>query len=93
VPPAQAATQWLEAWTGSGIVFVPDAELPLAALARPAVPIALLIGPEGGLDEREIRAALARGFHPVRFGPRVLRTETAAAAALAVLQSTWGDAR
>jgi len=91
--PAQVVTPWLDAWTGSGIVFAPDADRSLAALAQPPAPLALLIGPEGGFDKRELRAARARDFHPVRFGPRVLRTETAAAAALAVLQSMWGDGR
>jgi 16S rRNA (uracil1498-N3)-methyltransferase len=93
VRPAQGVSQWLEAWTGSGIVFAPDAQCSLAALAQPPAPVALLIGPEGGFDEREMRAARARDFHPVRLGPRVLRTETAAAASLAVLQSMWGDGR
>jgi 16S rRNA (uracil1498-N3)-methyltransferase len=93
VSPPQAVNEWLRASAGSGIVFAPDAECSLASLAQPPGPLALLIGPEGGFDDRELRAALARGFHPVRFGPRVLRTETAAVAALAVLQSTWGDAR
>lgn len=52
---------------------------------------ALLVGPEGGLTEDEISAAIRRGFSAVTFGPRVLRTETAPAAALAVLQSRYGD--
>jgi len=53
--------------------------------------IDLLIGPESGLDEREIDAALSAGFQGVRAGPRVLRTETAGPAALAVLQARFGD--
>jgi 16S rRNA (uracil1498-N3)-methyltransferase len=93
ISPPQPMTEWLGAWEGSGIVFAPESNLSLATLAQPPAPIALLIGPEGGFDAREVRAALARDFHPVRFGPRVLRTETAAAAALAVLQSMWGDGR
>jgi len=93
VSPPQAVTEWLGAWAGSGIVFAPGAERSLAALAQPPAPLALLIGPEGGFEERELRAARARDFHPVRLGPRVLRTETAAVAALAVLQSMWGDAQ
>jgi len=93
VSPPQTVIEWLGAWAGSGIVFVPDAERSLAALAQPPAPLALLIGPEGGLDERELRATRARHFHPVQLGPRVLRTETAAVAALAVLQSMWGDGR
>jgi 16S rRNA (uracil1498-N3)-methyltransferase len=56
-------------------------------------PLELLIGPEGGLDERETAAALAAGYAAVRLGPRVLRTETAGIAALAVLQALAGDLR
>jgi 16S rRNA (uracil1498-N3)-methyltransferase len=93
VSPPQTVIEWLGAWAGSGIVFAPDADRSLAALAQPPAPLALLVGPEGGFDGRELRAARARGFHPVRLGPRVLRTETAAAAALAVLQSMWGDSQ
>lgn len=52
---------------------------------------ALLIGPEGGLSDREITAALAQGFQPLKLGPRVLRTETAPIVAISVLQSLWGD--
>jgi 16S rRNA (uracil1498-N3)-methyltransferase len=51
----------------------------------------LLIGPEGGLSAAEIELAQQAGFNPIRFGPRVMRTETAAVAALAVLQARWGD--
>ena len=52
---------------------------------------ALLIGPEGGLSEGEIAAAEQRGFLSLSLGPRVLRTETAPIAALAILQARWGD--
>jgi 16S rRNA (uracil1498-N3)-methyltransferase len=51
----------------------------------------LLIGPEGGLSQTERETAYAAGFQGVRLGPRVLRTETAALAALATLQALWGD--
>lgn len=53
--------------------------------------IVVLIGPEGGLAESEQRAAVAAGFVAVRLGPRVLRTETAAVAALTLLQHQFGD--
>ncbi|MCP0912775.1 MULTISPECIES: 16S rRNA (uracil(1498)-N(3))-methyltransferase [Legionella] len=53
--------------------------------------IALLIGPEGGLDEHEIAAAQRHGFSSLRLGPRILRTETAAITALSVLQAVSGD--
>lgn len=53
--------------------------------------IALMIGPEGGLNPAEIAAAEAAGFLPVALGPRVLRTETAPVAAMALCQWLWGD--
>ena len=53
--------------------------------------MALLIGPEGGLDDGEILAAERAGFQPLQLGPRVLRTETAPLAAIAILQARWGD--
>lgn len=53
--------------------------------------ICLLVGPEGGLGEREIEAATEKGFHPLALGPRVLRTETAPLAAISIMQSLWGD--
>jgi len=53
--------------------------------------ITVLIGPEGGLAEAEQQAAIAAGFKPVRLGPRVLRTETAALAALTLIQRDFGD--
>jgi 16S rRNA (uracil1498-N3)-methyltransferase len=54
-------------------------------------PVVLLVGPEGGFDSSEIAAAHAAGFKSCRMGPRVLRTETAALAALAALQALAGD--
>jgi 16S rRNA (uracil1498-N3)-methyltransferase len=53
----------------------------------------LLIGPEGGLDDAETAAARRAGYMGARLGPRILRTETAGIAALAVLQSMAGDLR
>jgi 16S rRNA (uracil1498-N3)-methyltransferase len=55
--------------------------------------LALLIGPEGGFDPEERRALRSLGFViPVSLGPRILRAETAAIAALALIQAAW-DAR
>jgi len=53
--------------------------------------VALLIGPEGGLDDSELDAAAAAGFAPLALGPRVLRTETAPVAAIGLCQWLWGD--
>jgi len=52
---------------------------------------ALLIGPEGGLTDEEIRRAETTGYEALQLGPRILRTETAPLAAISVLQSIWGD--
>jgi 16S rRNA (uracil1498-N3)-methyltransferase len=93
VAPPLALADWLSEWRGAGIVLLPDAEQGIAAMARPALPLAVLIGPEGGFDAREGASARAKGFAALRLGPRVLRADTAAAAAIAVVQSTWGDWR
>ncbi len=55
--------------------------------------VTLLIGPEGGLSADERAQASGRGFNGVRLGPRVLRTETAPLAAIAAIQTLWGDFR
>ena len=51
----------------------------------------LLVGPEGGLTTEEEAAALVSGFIPMRLGKRILRTESAALAAIAAMQARWGD--
>jgi 16S rRNA (uracil1498-N3)-methyltransferase len=53
--------------------------------------ISLIIGPEGGLTDAEITQATAQRVQSLTLGPRILRTETAAIAALSVLQATTGD--
>ncbi len=58
---------------------------------RPEGRVTLLVGPEGGWNAEETQAALTAGFTPLALGPRVLRTETAAVAALAAMQALWGD--
>ena len=64
-----------------------------ASAMTPGTPrdAALLIGPEGGLTDQEFAAASAEGFQLLQLGPRVLRTETAPAAALSVLSVFWGE--
>ena len=59
---------------------------------RPAR-VSLLVGPEGGFAPEEVEEARQLGFLPVSLGPRILRTETAAIAAAAVLQYALGDLR
>lgn len=68
----------------------PQAPEGLAGAAAPPS-VAVAVGPEGGFGPRDRARLTAIGFRPVRFGPRVLRTETAGPAALAVLQARHGD--
>lgn len=74
------------------LLLDPDAAGGLADTAAPSC-VRLLIGPEGGLTDAERDAAIRQGFVPVKLGPRVMRTETAALAALAAIQQRWGDFR
>jgi 16S rRNA (uracil1498-N3)-methyltransferase len=53
--------------------------------------VAIAVGPEAGFSATEEAMLGAAGFAPVRLGPRVLRTETAASAALAALNALIGD--
>ena len=64
-----------------------------ARLAELPAPTAawLLAGPEGGLSDAEEQAALRAGWTALKLGPRILRTETAALAAVAAMQQRWGD--
>lgn len=79
-----------EAGGGLRLLLAPDSDRSLKRLAPPR-DITLLVGPEGGLTARERADADRAGFTPVRFGPRVLRTETAPLAAIAAMQALWGD--
>lgn len=93
LPELMPVTPWTEALSVSAackIVLSPEATQTVRQL-QPASELALLIGPEGGLTEQEVMQAIEYDFNAIQFGPRILRTETASAAALAVLQSMWGD--
>lgn len=73
-------------WEGD----VPPLAVALSRLSRPAA-AAVLVGPEGGLARVEVEAARAAGWVPASLGPRILRTETAGPAVIAVLQHVLGD--
>ena len=76
------------------LVLDPNGDLGLAAVApRAGQSIALVVGPEGGLSERDLATLRAAGFRGLRLGPRILRTETAGLAAVAALQALYGDLR
>jgi 16S rRNA (uracil1498-N3)-methyltransferase len=72
------------------IVLAGDGEARLGMLPKPAS-VLLFVGPEGGLAAEERALLASRAFTEVRFGPRVLRTETAPIAAIATMQAFWGD--
>ncbi len=91
-PPVELG-QWLESGTrgATAAVLVPGARTRLTRIEMRDARIRLLVGPESGLADEEIEAARAAGFVEASLGPRILRTETAGLAALAVLQSIAGD--
>lgn len=73
------------------LFFEPTATATLASITTTPTTISVLIGPEGGLHQEEIALAKTHGFSGLRLGPRILRAETAVAAAISALQTRWGD--
>jgi 16S rRNA (uracil1498-N3)-methyltransferase len=92
VLPIMTVEQWLEHTRDCDLRLVLHhrTERSLGAMEKPDN-VALMIGPEGGLTAGEIALAEKEGFMPVALGPRVLRTETAPVAAMALCQWLWGD--
>jgi 16S rRNA (uracil1498-N3)-methyltransferase len=89
----QALTDWLTDFAGRGLMLDHRADATLVGQPPPDKRLTLLVGPEGGLSRNERQGAQSRGMQGVRLGPRILRTETAPLAALAVAQALWGDFR
>lgn len=86
-----ALADWLaQPSTDMRVHLDPGAAVSLAQLPA-ASGLALIVGPEGGLGERDLHALRAADSMGIRLGPRVLRTETAGIAALAALQALRGD--
>lgn len=81
------------AGTGSGrkMILAPLAGNTLKKMDSLERDIEILSGPEGGFSEDELKLAVRAGYEVVTLGPRVLRTETAAVAALTAIQVLWGD--
>jgi 16S rRNA (uracil1498-N3)-methyltransferase len=76
---------------GLKILLSPLSELALSKLNLQGEPIILAAGPEAGFSAEEEAALATQGFVPVKLGARVLRTETAALAAVAALNALKGD--
>jgi 16S rRNA (uracil1498-N3)-methyltransferase len=95
ITPALPLGKWLDELTDDGAVrlaLLPEATRSARELRFGAAGGVLVVGPEGGLGERDIGALHAANFEGLRLGPRILRTETAGLAALAALQAIHGDA-
>ncbi|POF34625.1 16S rRNA (uracil1498-N3)-methyltransferase [Roseibium marinum] len=100
-PLSDVLSVWPEAQPGRRLLFCDEAEgsnNPLLALAqmkdKGTQPLAVLIGPEGGFSEEERAELRAQEFvTPIPLGPRILRADTAAVAALTIIQATLGDWR
>ncbi|MEE2762218.1 MAG: 16S rRNA (uracil(1498)-N(3))-methyltransferase [Pseudomonadota bacterium] len=92
IQPVMTVPEWLDHAQACDLKLVLHhrTEQSLDRLAKPTS-VALMIGPEGGLTAEEIAQAEQNGFLPVALGPRVLRTETAPVAAIALCQWLWGD--
>ncbi len=74
----------------SRLILDPGARQTLASLPKPAA-IHFLVGPESGFAPDELDTAYAAGYTGITLGPRILRTETAALAAISAMQTLWGD--
>ena len=95
----ESLDQVLRNWDGGRALIFADEAAPSASplevlAALKATPLAVLVGPEGGFDPEERASLLAKPFvHPISLGPRVLRADTAAVAALALVNAELGDWR
>lgn len=96
IAPVMALRDWLglavrRPASETRMLLAPQAGITLREVPRPRAGVTVLAGPEGGFTTEEQHDATRAGFVAVRMGPRVLRTETAAVAALAAMQALWGD--
>ncbi len=92
IHPAIPLADWISQSTKKlRITLHPRAIRGVKGLSLPNAGVRLLIGPEGGFSDSEIYATEQAGFQTFHMGPRILRTETAAIAAIASLQSIHGD--
>ncbi|MBU0744714.1 MAG: 16S rRNA (uracil(1498)-N(3))-methyltransferase [Gammaproteobacteria bacterium] len=86
----------LAKWFGSQVlglrlILDPRATTKFSDIKEEPSCVTILVGPEGGFSDKEVEDAKQNQFLPVSLGPRVLRTETAALAAISLIQSRWGD--
>jgi 16S rRNA (uracil1498-N3)-methyltransferase len=94
IVPARPLESWLAELPADGalrLALLPEAGISARQLRFTNAGGLLVVGPEGGLGERDVHALELAGFQGLRLGPRILRTETAGLAALAALQALHGD--
>ena len=80
-----------EVSTDTRLVLDPTAAEGINDIKPDIASICIISGPEGGLSEHEINTSFDAGYNRIKFGPRILRTETAGPAVIAALQTLWGD--
>jgi 16S rRNA (uracil1498-N3)-methyltransferase len=94
IDPAQTLQSWISSLATDDalrLALLPEGTVRASALRLLSAGALLVVGPEGGLGERDTAALTDAGFSGLRLGPRILRTETAGLAALAALQALHGD--
>jgi 16S rRNA (uracil1498-N3)-methyltransferase len=92
VPPVEAPVPLTRvAWSESVLLFERHHGVGLKRVSQDAPPVGLVIGPEGGFTRDEVRTAVTRGARLAGLGPRILRSETVAVAAAAVVLAASGD--
>ena len=92
--PPQRLDRWLASLSDTSalrLALLPEATLQLRQLPQMDNGAILVVGPEGGLSDKDVALLSQTGFRGLRLGPRILRTETAGVAALAALQAVFGD--
>ncbi len=93
IEPPRSFEQWLNAREkNTTLLLDPAAGQSFSQACQPGLTsCTIVIGPEGGFSPTELATAATHQLLPVQFGPRVLRTETAGLAAIAVMQALYGD--
>ena len=75
-----------------GILLEPEEQKTIASIAQAQwQTFDIVVGPEGGWSEADLKLLHLTGLTGIQFGPRILRTETMAPAILAAIHSLWGD--
>ncbi len=73
------------------LMLAPDVSTHISSISPPVKGLWVLIGPEGGFTKEEIKQAMDNNYTAISLGPRILRTETAGPACIAIAQALWGD--